>query len=180
MKKTIMIIIITTLITGIISIGCTYAATTYAISASKVGYSDNSSLGAANVQAAIDGTCGKVNSKLSSIEDKLETKKTIVSSFNSGYTLINDSLHNNYYAKTSSTVIINIGVYVKSPTTNVVFNIPTDYRPRQQVDGIVWQESSVSNTAFLTIKPNGDVMLRELTGTKITSAKVIGTISYAI
>lgn len=70
MKKTIMIIIITTLITGIISIGCTYAATTYVISASKVGYSDNSSLGAANVQAAIDGTCSKVNTVLNSKLDK--------------------------------------------------------------------------------------------------------------
>lgn len=70
MKKTIMIIIITTLITGIISIGCTYAATTYAISASKVGYSDNSSLGAANVQAAIDGTCSKVNEVLNNKIDK--------------------------------------------------------------------------------------------------------------
>lgn len=71
MKKTIMIIIITTLITGIISIGCTYAATTYAISASKVGYSDNSSLGAANVQAAIDGTCTKFSGQLTSLKESI-------------------------------------------------------------------------------------------------------------
>lgn len=180
MKKTILIIIITATITGIISIGCTYAATTYAISASKVGYSDNSSLGAANVQAAIDGTCSKVNSRLSSIEDKLETKKTILSNFNSGYTSIGDSFHNNYYAKVSNVVIVNVGVYVKSPSTNVVFTLPDGYRPSQQVDEIIWQESNVSSTALLTVKPNGNVMLREVSGANISSAKVIGTVMYAI
>ena len=68
MKKTIIIIIITAVITGVISIGCTYAATSYAISANKIGYLDNSSLGADNVQAAIDGTCTKVDTRLGSLE----------------------------------------------------------------------------------------------------------------
>lgn len=68
MKKKITAIIITVVVTVIISIGGAYAATSYAISASKIGYTDNSSLGATNVQAAIDGTCSKVNSRLTSIE----------------------------------------------------------------------------------------------------------------
>ena len=67
MKKTIVIIIVNIMIAVIISIGGVYAATTYAISASKIGYTDNSSLGADNVQAAIDGTCTKFSTKLNNI-----------------------------------------------------------------------------------------------------------------
>ena len=46
----------------------TYAATTYAINAAKIGYSDNSDLGATNVQAAVDGTCVKFNNQLTSLK----------------------------------------------------------------------------------------------------------------
>ena len=67
MKKTIMIIIVTAMITGIISIYGAYAATNYAINASKIGYSDNSNLGVDNVQAAIDGTCTKFNEQLTEL-----------------------------------------------------------------------------------------------------------------
>ena len=80
MKKTIIIIIITAVITGVISIGCTYAATSYAISASKVGYSDNSSIGVDNVQAAIDGTCTKVDTRLGSLEKNKQNNITTTSS----------------------------------------------------------------------------------------------------
>ena len=67
MKKTIMIIIVTAMITGIISIYGAYAATTYAVSATKISYSDNSNLGVDNVQAAIDGTCTKFNEQLTEL-----------------------------------------------------------------------------------------------------------------
>ena len=46
----------------------TYAATTYAINAAKIGYSDNSDLGATNVQAAVDGTCVKFNNQLTRLK----------------------------------------------------------------------------------------------------------------
>ena len=68
MKKTIITIIVTAMITGIISIYGAYAATSYAISASKIGYADNSSLGADNVQAAIDGTCTKFSNQLTNLK----------------------------------------------------------------------------------------------------------------
>ena len=42
------------------------ATTNYAISSTRIGYSDNSNLGAGNVQAAIDGTCSKVSTVLAS------------------------------------------------------------------------------------------------------------------
>lgn len=69
-KKTI-ILLIMGLIMGLLLSGIgTYAATTYAISAAKIGYSDNSNLGVTDVQAAIDGTCSKVNEVLKSKQDK--------------------------------------------------------------------------------------------------------------
>ena len=71
MKKTITVIIITAVITGIICIGGAYAATNYAISASKIGYTDNSSLGATDVQAAIDGTCTKLANLKDNIVDTM-------------------------------------------------------------------------------------------------------------
>ena len=46
----------------------TYAATTYAINAAKIGYSDNSNLGATDVQAAVDGTCVKFNNQLTNLK----------------------------------------------------------------------------------------------------------------
>ena len=46
----------------------TYAAITYAINAAKIGYSDNSNLGATDVQAAVDGTCVKFNNQLTSLK----------------------------------------------------------------------------------------------------------------
>ena len=52
----------------------TYAATTYAISATKIGYSDNSNLGADNVQAAIDGTCTKFSSQLTNLKNEVKTE----------------------------------------------------------------------------------------------------------
>ena len=71
MKKSLKVSIIIAVITCIISISGSYAATNYAISATKIGYSDNSNLGATNVQAAIDGTCTKFSEQLK------EMKKSI-------------------------------------------------------------------------------------------------------
>ena len=68
MKKSLKVSILIAVITCIISISGSYAATNYAISATKIGYSDNSNLGAANVQAAIDGTCVKFNNQLTSLK----------------------------------------------------------------------------------------------------------------
>ena len=81
MNRIVKIVVLIALITCIVSISGSYAATTYAISASKIGYSDNSNLGVNNVQAAIDGTCNRINTKLSVIDNKLEPRKNIVSRF---------------------------------------------------------------------------------------------------
>ena len=57
------------IILGTVFASCgAYAATTYAISSNKVSYTDNSSLGVDNVQAAIDGTCSNIDNRLAEIE----------------------------------------------------------------------------------------------------------------
>ena len=73
MKKQIIINLSISIVIGtifsIIAIKGSYAATTYAINSNAVEYTDNSSLGVTNVQAAIDGTCTKINTRLSDLED---------------------------------------------------------------------------------------------------------------
>ena len=71
MRKIIITIIFTTIITSVLSLSFSYAATNYAISASKIGYTDNSNLGADNVQAAIDGTCTKFNTQLTNLKTNI-------------------------------------------------------------------------------------------------------------
>lgn len=74
MKKSIVIMGIISMIGCIISISGSYAATSYAISANKIAYSDNSNLGVNNVQAAIDGTCTKFSSQLTSLTNNVISK----------------------------------------------------------------------------------------------------------
>ena len=69
MNRIIKKIISIAIITCIISISGSYAATNYAINASKIEYTDNSSLGATDVQAAIDGTCTKFSSQLTNLKN---------------------------------------------------------------------------------------------------------------
>ena len=68
MKKMIVLVLVIVSIGCIISISGSYAATSYAISANKISYSDNSNLGVDNVQAAVDGTCVKFNNQLASLK----------------------------------------------------------------------------------------------------------------
>ena len=67
-RKNIKLIIIISIIVCIFGWCSSYAATTYAINSSNVEYKDNSSLGVTNVQAAIDGTCTKFNTQLTSLK----------------------------------------------------------------------------------------------------------------
>ena len=62
------------IVTCIISISGSYAVTNYAISASKIAYSDNSNLGVDNVQAAIDGTCTKFSNQLTNLKNEVKTE----------------------------------------------------------------------------------------------------------
>ena len=71
MKRIIITIIFTAIITSVLSLSFSYAATTYAINAERIGYADNSSIGADNVQAAIDGTCTKFNTQLTNLKTNI-------------------------------------------------------------------------------------------------------------
>ena len=53
--------------------GGAYAATTYSINSNNVQYKDNYNLGSTTVQAAIDGTCTKIDTRLDSIESNVIT-----------------------------------------------------------------------------------------------------------
>ena len=68
MKKMIVLVLAIVSIGCIISISGAYAVTSYAISATKISYSDNSNLGVDNVQDAVDGTCVKFNNQLTSLK----------------------------------------------------------------------------------------------------------------
>ena len=74
MKKSMKIPLLMAIVTCIISISGSYAATNYAISASKIAYSDNSNLGVDNVQAAIDGTCTKFSNQLTNLKNEVKTE----------------------------------------------------------------------------------------------------------
>ena len=76
MKRIIITIIFTAVITSILSLSFSYAATNYVINAERIGYSDNSSIGATDVQAAIDGTCTKFSNQLTNL--KAEVKSEVI------------------------------------------------------------------------------------------------------
>ena len=70
-KKTIITVIIAVVIAVFISVGSCYVLAESLINSKDVVYEDNSNLVAENVQDAIDGTCSKIDTRLSDIEDKL-------------------------------------------------------------------------------------------------------------
>ncbi len=69
------------------------ATTNYAISANKIGYTDNFNLGADNVQAAIDGTCTKFSSQLTNLKNEVKTE-TINEMYPVGSVYISTSISN--------------------------------------------------------------------------------------
>ena len=104
MKKSLKIIIIIAVITCIISISGSYAATTYAISANKISYSDNSNLGVDNVQAALDGTCSKINSKLQQFTDSQNWKKAGEATGLDNHVILTNIEYNELYVIVSTAI----------------------------------------------------------------------------
>lgn len=100
-----------------------FAATTYAISSNKVSYTDNSGLGASNVQAAIDGTCASFNEKLTSSHTPVLLNSTLTYSNTTEATAnyISIPTMNNYQMLVYRVVVANISqfvVCVKGNSTN--------------------------------------------------------------
>lgn len=69
MKRELRIYIVVAILVIVLSSISTYA--TSVISANSISYTDNSNLGVADVQAAIDGTCTKFSSQLSSLKENI-------------------------------------------------------------------------------------------------------------
>ena len=69
--------IIIGMVIGLILSTVSYVVAENLINSKDVVYEDNSNLVADNVQEAIDGTCTKIDTRLSDIEDKLYTVKKI-------------------------------------------------------------------------------------------------------
>ena len=92
MDKKIIVTLIIGLIIGLSLSGLgTYAATSYAINASSIGYTDNSSLGVNNVQAAVDGTCTKLANLKGDIVDIMWPRGSIyISETESSATAVQD------------------------------------------------------------------------------------------
>lgn len=124
-------IIVVAVITCLISIGGSYAATTYATSANKVGYTDNSSLGVTNVQAAIDGTCSNIAAKLSTTTGTVSTSSTYGKHYNYG----TPNYCNKVY-KYGNIITYTCSFYSTTavPQAQALFTLPTGYRPTRKID----------------------------------------------
>ena len=162
-KKRTIIVLITGIIFGLIISGIgTYAATTYAISSNKVSYTDNSSLGVNNVQAAIDGTCSKVDDRLDSIEsskqDLLSTNSSSVSYTASNFSQVFPACNSVYkYGK----VVFYTCTFV--PATNLasqtlLFKLPTGYTPITYMRFPLIQ-SSYGTSYNAVIDENGQIFM---------------------
>ncbi len=78
--KTNLKILIASVVTILISVSSCYVLAETLINSKDVVYEDNSNLAADNVQDAIDGTCTKIDTRLSGIEDNLYTIKKMSNS----------------------------------------------------------------------------------------------------
>ena len=161
MKKSLKVSIIIAVITCIVSISGSYAATNYAISATKIGYSDNSNLGADNVQAAIDGTCSKVDTRLGNIEkSKQNTLTTTTGTVSINFKTLHSSDNCTKAYKYGNTVMYNCKFIPESDisTNTSILTLPDGYRPISQTNVVI----SVSGTGYsynAILKTTGNLSL---------------------
>ena len=158
MNKIVKIVILIAIITCIVSISGSYAATNYAISANKISYSDNSSLGVDNVQAAIDGTCSRIDSRLNNLE-QLSERHELTYLDNSNYRLNGLNGTYSYWYKIGNLVIVNITLYVITPSTSsaslagVIKDLPT---PKYNMNYIsLTSEQPTGSSAVGVLKTDG-------------------------
>lgn len=121
-------IVLGMLISGVMFGTGAHAATV--ISANRISYTDNSSLGATDVQAAIDGTCTKVDTRLGSLEKNNLTTTGKVTA-NIKYTTT--SSNNCEIAYKYGNVVMYSCFFVPTSTSTAagttLFTLPTGFRP---------------------------------------------------
>lgn len=132
----------------VINILSSQAATNYAISANNISYSDNSNLGATNVQAAVDGTCSKVDTRLGNIEkSKQNTLTTTTGTVSINFKILHSSGNNCTKAyKYGNTVMYNCAFAPESDisTNTSILTFPDGYRPISQTNVTI----NVSGTGY--------------------------------
>ena len=117
--KTNLKILIASVVTILISVSSCYVLAETLINSKDVVYEDNSNLVADNVQDAIDGTCSKIDTRLSDIEDKLYIVKDIhtsggfINSINLIYTGVSVDLPANSYCTITASIGWNHGKPLK-------------------------------------------------------------------
>ena len=174
--KTNIKIIIGVAIGILISIVSCYALAENLINSKDVVYEDNSNLVADNVQDAIDGTCSKIDTRLSDIEDNLYKVKdisastTITATTDLSYT----GLYITFPAKSYCSITV-IALYQHAPATaialstsstnlggNVVaynsttdnFHVSLSYNMYQEGDNnyYIWAKYTGANTNIITYR----------------------------
>lgn len=102
-------------ILGMIVSGCgVLAATTYAIDSKMVSYTDNSSLGATNVQDAIDKTCSNLDNELT----KLTPTEYIVPTIVNGVTDVQGG-----YFIIGKVVVVDLNLHINTTTLPISNNV---------------------------------------------------------
>ena len=150
--KIISLIIVMIIVLCISGIG-TYAVTTYVIKGSNIEYKDNFGLGVNNVQAAIDGTCSKIDKRLSDIENK---DNLVV--YSEPFTTLPDGYNASAYKLNGVvvlTVVIPAGTAGGWLSTNQ-FRLLEELRPNSNINGnYSFSSSSDANKASLLLASDG-------------------------
>lgn len=160
-KLTVGKLIFILLIMMVINILSSQAATNYAISANNISYSDNSNLGATNVQAAVDGTCSKVDTRLGNIEkSKQNTLTTTTGTVSINFKTLHSSDNCTKAYKYGNTVMYNCAFVPESDisTNTSILTLPDGYRPISQTNVVI----SVSGTGYsynAILSTTGDLSL---------------------
>ena len=118
-RKTIITVVVAVVMAVVISLVSCYVLAENLINSKDVVYEDNSNLVADNVQDAIDGTCTKIDTRLSTIEDKLYTVKNFGVSnntFTATTTLDNTGISITFPAKSYCSVTVTAMFYKCIPT----------------------------------------------------------------
>ena len=112
---------------GLVLSTASYVLAQTLINSKDVVYEDNSNLMADNVQEAIDGTCSKIDTRLSDIEDKLYTVKKIngYKDFTSSKTLSYTGLSIEFPAKSYCSITVYGTWHAGYPTALMITNSST-------------------------------------------------------
>lgn len=163
-KYKVIILILGIVLGGFIASYSTYAATTHAINSSNVKYTDNHSLGATDVQSAIDKTCSNIDNRLSIIETE-EGRKNYSAPFS---TLPTGYSASAYKENGIIVLVLTIPAGHSGWLTTSSFSLIPELRPYGYINGAIrYSSSSDASKIFLSL--NGDGTLYGLINSTLNS-----------